>query len=396
MAIMLIQKKSRIRKKNILILLLLIILISGCVDRRALSNPQGDGVDVPEIGINSDIEQERICKNIENEIWMKRCLAYEEKNPTYCKFFDAGSSVDKTESDKCYYDLSVYSEVDVCSEISNMGIKWSCRAIVKKDPDQCKYSDAFETEMDCLKTYADYYNDKSVCSIIGNKDEEIINKGYFLCVNDKFGYQVPLNSLTQENLQEGAIERCNFELKCWCNDAGRLITEWSKAACLKSLIFIEESQKRTKEETIVRVYQEEELGEFNNQDCSRYMDENEKGICLKYQAIQNIDSQKCLLITSNRREPCIIALAILKEDLTFCKELESNQQISCIESYARFNDIKACLELNKLDKDECILSIVSNQNTNQKIEPQICEEIIKDENKKARCYLEFMRSKLVS
>ncbi len=394
---MLTQKKSRICKKNmLLILILLIILISGCTDRQSLSNSQGDSVELHETGTNSDIEQESICKNIENEIWMKRCLAYEEKNPTYCEFFDTGSSSDKTERDNCYYDLSVHSEVDVCSKISNIGKKWSCRAIVKKDPDQCKYSNAFETEMDCLKTYADYYNDKSVCDIIGNKDEEITNNGYFLCVNDKFGNQVPLDSLTQENLQEGATERCNFELKCWCNDEGRLITGWSKVACLNSLNFIEESQKRTTEETIAQIYQTDGWEEFINQDCSIYVDENEKGICLKAQAIQNRDSQKCLLITSNGRESCIIALALLNEDLQLCKELESNRQIACIKPYAHFNDIDACLDLNKLDKNECILYAVSTQNENQKIEPQICEEIIKDENKKSRCYLEFMKSKLIS
>src|SRR3989344_2147712 len=80
------------------------------------------------------LESKSICEKISGEKWKKRCLAYQDKNPTYCEAFDSN------EQDNCYYDLAIgASSPNTCSEIDNLRFKWECRAITNKDITQCDF-----------------------------------------------------------------------------------------------------------------------------------------------------------------------------------------------------------------------------------------------------------------
>lgn len=299
-------------------------------------------------------KETKICNNIENEVWIKRCAAYEEKNPEYCESFDVGSSSSKEKMDQCYYDLSIYAKTNYCSEISDDKKRWKCQAIADKDKDKCLYSPDLKSEIWCLREYSRFYMDSSACDLIGQKEEEIIKAGFI-------------------------------------DSAGNIETGLSEDDCLNSLRTIKKAVERTFEETIIAVYGSMCNLEYNS-DCSSYEDENKKSDCLFCQAMQTKDSNKCFLIKNNRRDPCIMALALLTKDVSLCNERSDEpHKSSCINQYGTSIDVNVCLDPLNYD---CIINAVSEMHESyQKIDYRICENIL-DKNTKERCYIEYVKAEL--
>jgi hypothetical protein len=337
-----------------LIIIFGIILVSNSDNTKISYNGDNNQESIPTQ--NNQIENsqsDNYCFNIENEVWQNRCLAYKNKDASLCEAFYNGNPSGQEDIDECHYSISINTGGNGCVNIEDKKLRWKCEAITNKDMNQCAYSIDLESEVWCLREYSRFYEDEKACNLIGDKEEELIEKGFI-------------------------------------DSAGNLNAGLSEDDCLNSLNTIEESSKRTEEETIIAIYGNSCKSEYNNQDCSTYEDEWEESDCLLCQAMNNKEPNKCLLIKNNRRDNCILALSLLTNDVLFCQERSDESHInSCIEQYARNIDINVCL--NPVNSN-CIISAVEEMDeTNQNINSSVCSSI-KNINDQGNCYVEYAKS----
>lgn len=127
-------------------------------------------------------------------------------------------------------------------------------------------------------------------------------------------------------------------------------------------------------------------------DCNS-IEDHLRSMCLNWQALAEMDSQKC---DGSLRNYCIGQVAQQRKDVSVCRDVESSKEDrwKCIETYARILDAELCTQ-SGIYANKCILeSVMEMDETGQEINVDVCNKIIKDENKKALCYVEYAKSTL--
>jgi len=226
------------------------------------------------------------CSNLENEVWRQRCLAFVELNLEYCEAFNNGNPSGDEDIEECYYIVSIHSDAKGCDKLFHSYDRVLCEAISKKDVKECP-----EKYHDCVIDFMLFYKDKSACDYAIDKEK---------CLNE---YNTRI--FTEEEMR---VRVLNSVCDPYCSGINKTT------------------------------------------DCNSIDDYYIAMRCLNWQAIAEMDPQKC---DGSSKNYCIQQIALQKKDVSICREVESSKEDrwKCIETYARIlESIQTIVSLNLLWK----------------------------------------------
>lgn len=313
------------------------------------------------------VSENSYCDTIESLEWRKACLAYAEKKSENCRYHDDLKTAPFS-SRNCYWELAVHTDAELCNEIEGPR-KYFCKAVAYRNYSYCDYIGNVEEEFSCLNYLLSETENVAICKEIGSRENELVSSGF----------------IQSEPLQ---YDGTAYE--------GRVEFEKSEEHCLWMLA-------RNEKDDIERYIENPDtlfVRNFSSM-CQKFHLENcdeqrhlEKQSCLYCKAVDETNSELCLLTEGTKRYMCFTHLALKEQNPRLCNELEGRRLRDCIDRYGMFSDVSACRQHNDLiEKEKCILSAINVMDrTKQPIEPSICQNL--SQEKVYKCYLRHAQTSL--